>query len=96
MHLTNSLVWRSITGSNPPTVPPTSKEYNKAGLPWFDYYSDGESVPGSKKLKDILSVFEMGKKKGDVPLPENESVIPEHIVELRQGLRPGQVREAKF
>ncbi len=38
----------------------------------------------------------MGKKKGDAPLPENESVTPENIVELRRGLRPGKVREAKF
>ena len=42
------------------------------------------------------SVAEMGKKKGDVPLAENESVTPEHIVKLRGGLRKDQVREGRF
>ena len=97
VHLTNSLVWRSITGSLPPTVPPTAKEYTRAGLPWFDYYSESaKPVPGSKKLDDLQSLAEMGKEKGEVPLPENESVTPENVIELRKGLRPGQVREAKL
>ncbi len=38
----------------------------------------------------------MGKKKGDVPLPENESVDPEQVVHLRAGLARGQVREGRF
>lgn len=33
VHLANSLVWRQITGHEPPTVPPTAKEYSQAGLP---------------------------------------------------------------
>jgi hypothetical protein len=37
-----------------------------------------------------------GKHKGDVPLPENESVHATPIVELRRGLRKGQVREGRF
>jgi len=35
----------------------------------------------------MKSVAEMGKKKGDVPLPENESVTPEQIVKLRGELK---------
>ena len=35
----------------------------------------------------------MGKKKGDVPLPENETVTPERIIALRRGLTKDQVRE---
>jgi len=97
VHLTNSLVWRAITGTHPPTTPPTAKQYSKAGLPWFDYYDDaGAPLEGSRRLKGLKSVFNMGKKKGDVPLPENESTTPERIVVLRKGLRPGQVREVEF
>ena len=97
VHLANSLVWRAITGSDPPSVPPTAKEYKKAGLPWFDYYDDkAVALGGSKKLDGLDSVAVLGEKKGDVPLPENESVTPEHILNLRSGLKPGQVREGGF
>jgi len=96
-HLANSLVWRSITGEAPPTVPFTAKEYTDHGLPWFDYYSDNFAVlKGSGKLKGLKSVVEMGKEKGDNPLPENESVDPDNIVKLRKGLKKGQVREGAF
>ena len=42
VHLVNSLQWRSITGQNPPTDPPTAESYSIAELPWFDCY-DGDA-----------------------------------------------------
>jgi hypothetical protein len=93
VHIANSLVWRQITGEAPPTVPPTAKEYKNAGLPWFDYYSDAKALKGSKTLAKLKSVATLGKKKGEVPLPENETVVPDHIIELRRGLAKNQVRE---
>ncbi len=96
VHLTNSMVWRGITGKEPPTVPPTSVEYTRVGLPWFDYYGDGSAVSGSQTLNGLKSVVQTGKEKGDVPLPENEAVAPESIVHLRKGLVEGQVREGSF
>jgi hypothetical protein len=47
-------------------------------------------------LNGLKSVVEMGKEKGDNPLPENESVDPDNIVKLRKGLKRGQVREKAF
>jgi hypothetical protein len=47
-------------------------------------------------LNGLKSVVEMGKEKGDNPLPENESVDPDNIVKLRKGLKKGQVREGAF
>ncbi len=97
IHLCNSMTWRAITGQEPPTVPPTAKEYERHGLPWFEYYDDSSSaVPGADKLADLKSVATMGKEKGDVPLPENQSVTPEKVVQLRKGLKKGQVREGSF
>lgn len=96
VHIANSIVWQSITGSPPPHAPPTAKAYSKAGLPWFEYYSDGEALEGSSVLSGLKSVLAMGKEKGDVPLPENEPVSPAKVVHLRSGLRPGQVREGRF
>jgi hypothetical protein len=97
IHIANSMVWRSITSENPPTVPLTAKEYTKAGLPWFDYYDENATpLNGSQNLGDLKSVKEIGKDKGDIPLPENESVNPEVIVKLRKGLKKKQVREGSF
>ena len=94
VHIANSLVWQSITGAPPPTPPPTAAAYTKAGLPWFDLYAgDAKALEGSKTLAGLKSVKEMGKKKGQVPLPENESVNGEVVVALRKGLGKHQVRE---
>jgi len=97
VHIANSLVWRAITGRDAPTAPPTAEEYTRSGLPWFDYYSDsGSAVEGSSVLGKIKSVVHMGKIKGDVPLPENQSVEPSNVVDLRAGLKNSQVREGRF
>ncbi len=97
VHLTNALVWRAITGSNPPTTPPTAEEYTRAGMPWFEYYAaDLDALKGSGVLARLKSVVEMGRKKGDTPLPENTSVDPKNVVSLRQGLTSDQVREGNF
>ena len=97
MHIANSLVWRAITGDVPPTPPPTANEYESAGLPWFDYYNEtATAVDGSKILSKVKSVVNMGKQKGDNPLPENESVTPETIVQLRSHLTEDQVREGEW
>ena len=94
VHIANSLVWRSVTGTEPPTVPPTSAEYTRAGLPWFDYYAEGrQAVEGSGILAGIKSIFSLGKEKGDVPLPENEPVEVGHVVPLRE---TATVREGTF
>ena len=93
VHICNSLVWHDLTGKWPPTVPLTAREYTTDGLPWFDYYDDKlRSLKGSAILNKLKSIVQFGKKK--VPLlPENEPVEPGNIVNLRPGLKPGQVRE---
>jgi hypothetical protein len=97
VHIANLLVWRAITGTNPPTPAPTAKQYAQAGLPWFDHFAEKASaVEGSSILNSLASVLGMGKRKGDVPLPENESVTPGQVVNLRAGLTKDQVREGAF
>jgi hypothetical protein len=94
VHLANALVWRAITGENPPTTTPTAEEYTRAGLPWFEYYGgDQKALDGSEALKGLDSVVETGKKKGDVPLPENTSVDPTNVLKLG---KTGVVREGTF
>jgi hypothetical protein len=97
VHIANSLVWRRITGSNPPTTPPTAREYTRAGLPWFEFYDDHlGAVQGSALLKALKSVATLGREKGEPALPENEPVTPEKIVTLRRHLAKDQVREGVF
>jgi hypothetical protein len=97
VHIANSMVWSDITGNQPPTTPPTAREYTAAGLPWFDFYDEtAQALGGSGILAKVKSVMSLGKEKGDVPLPENQPVDGEKIVALRAGLRPRQVREGRF
>ena len=96
VHIANSMVWRSITGLQPPTVPPTAEDYTRRGLPWFDYYGEQPAVGGSGTLSGMKSVAQLGEEKGEKPLPENESVTPTRIIKLRQGLAKNQVREGSF
>jgi hypothetical protein len=97
VHLTNAMVWRAFTGENPLTVPPTAAEYNRAGLPWFEYYgADHTALVGGDPLKHVRSVSQIGKAKGDVPLPENESLDPGHVVGLHAPRRGDEVRSGTF
>lgn len=84
---------QQITGEAPPTVPPTAREYTDAGPPWFEYYGEGvTAVPGAGRLKNLKTVREMGKMKGDVPLPEDDPVKEEKIIRLRKGMKKHHVR----
>jgi hypothetical protein len=94
IHIANSLMWRAISGDNPPTVPFTAKKYTDHGLPWFDYYDDNSiSLDGSSVLNKMKSVIQKGHEKGENPLPENETVVPEKIVKIKPA---NQVREGVF
>jgi hypothetical protein len=98
VHLTNSLVWRAITGETPPTTPPTAKEYTAAGLPWFDYYAaDRKALEGSEILAELESVLEKSAREGRVGLPENEGVEGERVVAIRErGRERAGVRDGRW
>jgi hypothetical protein len=91
VHIHNSLVWRQITGENPPTTPRTAAEYAAANLPWFDYYADGGTAPATEHTNKIKGLAELEKEKGVVILPENQSieVDPKKVVVL--GKKPNEI-----
>ena len=94
VHLCNSLMWRQVTGNNPPHPPFTAKEYARAGVPWFDYYRDDLSaLSGSTALDKLKSVFALGQAKGEKPLPDNSSIEPKLIVQYGNARRSDQVQE---
>jgi len=91
--IANSTVWTGVTGERIPTKSPAAKDYTNRGLPWFDFYGGGaKAVGGAKKLAKLASVDAMGKQKGEMPLPENNSVDVERIIALRKN-GSSQVRE---
>ena len=84
--IANSTQWMAITGEQPPTVPPSALEYTEAGLPWFEWYGgDAAAVAGGENLKPLASVAQLGKTKGEQPLPENEGVEVTQVVGLSVG-----------
>ena len=94
VHLANSLTWRQITGDTPPTTPFTAIEYTRAGLPWFDWYDDNRpALDGAAPLAGLKSVSQRAKEKGDMPLPENETVTPDTVVSLGPKVSPNRVTE---
>jgi hypothetical protein len=64
VHLINAAQWGEISGGVVPTDPPSQKDYEINGLPWFDYYApEKEAILGSKqlaKLKSWGSIFGEG------------------------------------
>ncbi len=97
VHLCNSLVWNSITGTQPPYPPLTAKQYTASGLPWFDWYDEtGTALEPTETLKSLKSIVELSAEKNTVVLPENESVTPNNIIVYRPNLKPNQVREGSF
>ncbi len=94
--IVNSSQWRAITGEATPTKPPTAARYAKAGLPWFDYYSELEPVDATDTLQGLSSVAAIGAQKGEPPLPENETAPVGNVIPLgarRPSRRNRQVRE---
>ena len=83
--IVNSVQWLAITGESPPTRPPSARTYAEEGLPWFDYYAgDAEALAGAARFREVASVTQFAKEKGDMPLPGNETAQTAHVVILGQ------------
>lgn len=86
--------WKTVTGEAAPNAPPTARDYSRAGLPWFEYYSkDQEALPGSATLSGVKSVGNVFKVKTGATLVDSEDVeqgAPEEIGPGANGSR--QVR----
>lgn len=78
VHLLNSESWHEVTGEKMPRPPITPAEYEKARLPWFEYYSDDESLEGSEALDNVKSIGEFGLFKQDTafnqPIKVSETI----------------------
>ncbi len=96
VHLSNSLAWRAITQHDPPTAPRTAADYTRAGLPWFDLYSDGKGLDGTKLTRELKSVMALGFQKGFSIVPENEGVTFKSDQIVKLGRTKDEVRDGKW
>lgn len=94
VHLTNSMVWRHITGSEPPTVPMTASEYSSRGLPWFDFYQESNAVNPSPRLQNVKSISNLKPEM----LPENGGIkiTSDKILTLSATPTPNKIREGSW
>ena len=79
--LLNTTQWMTVTGTMPPSEPPTARDYTANGLPWFDYYGgDARAVAGSDRLRGLRSVAQHAKATGQEPPPDNETIAVRHVI----------------
>jgi len=65
VHIVNSMMYREITGSEPPPTPVTAREYTRHGLPWFDLYDQEKStLEESDILTGVKGAGEVDKNLG--------------------------------
>jgi hypothetical protein len=79
VHIVNSMLYREITGREPPPTPVTARTYTEHGFPWFALYDEGEGdVAKSAILAGVKSVKEMDEAKGFGPQQDDTPVeVPE-------------------
>jgi hypothetical protein len=68
VHPCDSSVWRQITGANPWHPPLTAKEYEEAGIPWFDgYRDDKKSLPENSSIPpDRIAQYRNMRRQGNI------------------------------
>ena len=97
VHILNSAQYREITGCRPPHEPPTVEAYDRAGLPWFEYYDqDLKAMEGAPALAGLDSIAARQVKEGQDPGKDNEGFVRtgRHVVKL--GPNRNRVREGRF
>ena len=79
VHIVNSTDYASITGSIPPYRPMLTADYEAAGLPWFDYYSDSAAEEGSAVLAGLKSLADAQGEPDDYLGEGDDMAIPSFL-----------------
>jgi hypothetical protein len=83
VHIVDSELWREITGEAAPPTPVTAKEYEQAGLPWFELYDEHRgTLEGSDALRRVKSVKQKDLEKSTHPLQQDGTVAVPVVVKL--------------
>lgn len=97
IHIVNSMIYREITGMEPPSTPVSAREYTTFGLPWFGLYDEhkGDIAP-SEELAGVKSVKELEGKKATLSQQDDGTVgVPENQVKILK-LMKGMVEDGKW
>ncbi len=95
VHIVNSMMYREITGEEPPPTPVTAKTYAQHGFPWFDLYDDHlNDIEAPDRLKNVKSVKEMDNEKGFAAQQDDSPVEVGYVV--RYKVDPNNVGDGKW
>jgi hypothetical protein len=65
IHMVNSVVYKSITGQDPPPSPISAEQYQQAGVPWFSHYDEmAQSVKSPAIFNRVIGVEAIDRRRG--------------------------------
>lgn len=99
VHIVNSMMYREITGKEPPPTPVTASSYTQYGFPWFELYDEHKGdVAKSDILSQVKSVKKMDKEKGFAPQQDESSVeVPDkQVKKLKLKSDPNHLRDGNL
>jgi hypothetical protein len=79
--------WPAITETPAPTAPFTAADYEREGLPWFEYYNDGVALSAVSGVADIKSMRELNIARGLADVGTDAPIEPQEVRRL-QPVRP--------
>jgi hypothetical protein len=83
IYIINSMVYRELTGMEPPPTSISAQTYTEFGLPWFDVYDEARGdVEASRKLQTVRSVRDLDEEQDGRAPGEDASVeVPESDIQ---------------
>jgi hypothetical protein len=96
VHIVNSMMWREITGEEPPPTPVTARSYTDSGYPWFKLYDEDQpNLPPAKTFAGVQSVAQMDAAHGFVGVDDNDPVdVPQG--QVRPLGHPNEVPDGRW
>jgi hypothetical protein len=93
VHTCNAMMWRKVTGENPPHPPLTATEYTRHRIPWFDFYrADLDALPETNDLAGIKTVAQVSADKGLASWEDEDEIDPSLVVQYGNARRPEEIR----
>jgi hypothetical protein len=85
--------WPSITDTPAPTAPFTTADYEREGLPWFEYYGDGlPAAGGASDVVEVKSMRDINAAGGLPSLGADGTIEPREVRRLRPVRPPRRSR----